>query len=244
MKELTLTLLFLAMIPSITVRADVVVEPTLSVRGEATVKAQADQVEIRIGVQTSAKTAKNALQENSRLMNEVRKQLAREGLEQIEFKTGSFSIHPQWSQRPRQASQDWKAMIVGYVASNHLEVETSKLEKIGEWINAATEAGANNIGQLRFSLQDPDSFRNQAIKLATQKARGYAMAAAEAADVRLVSISAVQVDGASVQPVLRQRSGMMEMAKLQMSDGAMAPQVTAGEIEVRANVSLSYKVEN
>ena len=224
------------------VQAEVVLEPTLNVRGEATVEVPADQVGFRVGVETSGKTAAKALQQNSRLMADVRKSLSKEGLDNSELKTGSFSIRPQWTPRPRQSESDWKAKIIGYVVSNHLEIETTKLKKVGEWINVATESGANTIGQLEFGLRNPDEHRNQAIRIATQKARGYALAAAEAAEVELLSVTAIQVDGASIRSLGNQRKSRMEVSMLSMADAPPAPQIVSGEIEVRASVSLSYRI--
>ncbi|OMH25268.1 SIMPL domain-containing protein [Motiliproteus sp. MSK22-1] len=241
-KRLSTLCLFSTLLFALSAQAENLSEPTLDVRGEATVEVPADQVGFRVGVETSGKTAAKALEQNNRLMSEVRKSLSKEGLSDSELKTGSFSISPQWSPRPRQSEPDWKATIVGYVVSNHLEIETSKLQRVGEWINVATEAGANTIGQLEFGLKNPDEHRNQAIRLATQKARGYALAAAEAAEVELLSVSAIQVDGASIRPMGRMRSSRMEVSMLSTADAPVVPQVVPGEIEVRASVSLSYKI--
>ncbi len=215
-------------------------EPTLSVQGEAEVRVTADRVSFRLGVETSAEAADQALADNSRSMARVRQVLASAGLQPAEVKTGTFSIQPQWQPRPRQAAADWQPTIAGYQVVNYLEIETGQMEKIGDWIQLATEAGANALGTLQFSLSDPDRYRSEAIMLATRKARGYARSAAEAAEVKLAGISAIQVDGAALLPVSKQHSVGAEMATMRMADAAPAPQVTGGEIEVRASVSLQY----
>lgn len=213
---------------------------SLSVRGEAVVKVPADQVKFSVAIETIAKTAEKALKENSQLMAKVRAGLEREGLSKTEVKTNNFSVIPQWLPRPRQSNSNWKPKIVSYMVRNQLRIESSQLEKVGVWMQRATEAGANSIGQVQFGLQDADTHRSEAIALAVKKARVYAEAAANAAGVRIQGVASIQVDGASVQPVYAARKERMVMA---LSDAASAPpEITPGNIEVRSNVTLSYLI--
>ncbi|MCW8885129.1 MAG: SIMPL domain-containing protein [Motiliproteus sp.] len=224
------------------VLADSHANATISVRGEAVVEVAADQVVFSISVETVAKTAEKALDQNNRLMSEVRKELLREGLTESEYSTGQFSVMPQWQPRPLQANANWKPKIVGYRVRNQLQIESSRIDNVGQWVQVATEAGANQIGQLRFGLQQPEKYRAKVITEAVRNARGYADAAAMAAEVKIGGLASIQVDGASVRPLMPVRQERMAMA---MADGMAksAPQVTPGKIEVRSNVSITYLVE-
>ncbi len=214
--------------------------PTLSVRGEAVVKVPADKVSFNLGVETIAVSADKALADNNAMMQKVRQQIARQGFTESEYRTGSFSVQPQWQPRPRQAASDWRPKIVSYLVRNQLQVETAQISKVGDLIQAAAEVGANSIGQLNFGLSDPDKYRNQAISRATRKARGYAAAAAEAADINLLSVQTIQVDGAAIAPPQYQHRKMEMM--MSSADAAGSTLVTAGDIEVRASVSISYRL--
>ena len=73
------------------------------------------------------------------------------------IQTVSYSVNPRYSSTPGQA-----AVIVGYTASNTLQVTTIDLSLIGSLIDTANQAGANNVGGLQFSLRDPEPLRQQA----------------------------------------------------------------------------------
>ncbi|MEH6814622.1 MAG: SIMPL domain-containing protein [Motiliproteus sp.] len=226
---------------SLSVAAGQDYKATLSVRGEALIKVRADQVTFSVAAETIGKTAEKALRENNRIMAKVRHNLELEGITPKEYKTSNFSVIPQWLPRPRQADSNWKPVIISYMVRDQLRIESIQLEKIGRWIQVATEAGANKIGQIAFTLKDADQYRAEAIGLAVKKARGYAEAAAMAAGARVGSVSSMQVDGASIQPQYPVRQERMTMA---MSDAPVVPpQITAGDIEVRSNVTVVYLIK-
>lgn len=82
--------------------------PNLTVRGEALLKVPADQMHLNIAAVTHAETAALALDQNTALMQKVIQALKKIGLTEDEYQTGQFQIEPVWSQRPRQAPEDWQ----------------------------------------------------------------------------------------------------------------------------------------
>ena len=74
---------------------------------------------------------------------------------------------------PRYSSQQTPS-IIGYTASNTVEVTTFNLSNIGTLIDTATQAGANNVGGVSFGLQNPDPFVQQALTAAGKQALAYA----------------------------------------------------------------------
>ncbi len=213
---------------------------TMTIRGEATLDKPADQLRIRIGVVTEDANAQEALERNSQRMTDVIEALKKSGLTDKDYKTAQFSIQPRYSPRPRNADQNWRPKIVGYQVTNTLYVKTSKLESAGELIQAANEAGANTIDSISFALANPRAYRSEAIAAATANARNDAQTLAEAADLRLVRIVSITLDGAHAPPPIQVRRGM-EMAGLAAAD-AMAPPIAGGDVTVRANVAIVYEI--
>ena len=213
--------------------------PTLSVRGEARVAVPADKASFSVGVQNRDDQAKNALQENSRRMQRLRKALLKAGVDPKAIQTGAFSVQPQWQPRPRNADADWQPKIIGYQANAQLKIETDQLDKLAEFLQAGIDAGANKIGQLRFSLKDSDEAYQQALQLATRKALQHAQVAADAAGVKLGSVYQMDVDTQSPrQYEMMQAAPMARMA----ADVAM-PVVEPGEIDIHAGVQMLYRIE-
>jgi hypothetical protein len=243
MKPLAPALLLLVslVIPSI-VQADTeALPPSLGVQGEAVLRVPADQLRLRLGVITTHDLAEKALDENSRRLERVINALRKVGLDKEEYATGHFSIQPIWEPRPRSGDNNRPPRILGYRVSNSLNIRTGQLHKAGELIQTATEAGANNIGALQFTLADPDSHRAEAIAAATKKGGRFARAAAEAAGVKLEGIISIQVDQARFTPIMMSRQ-RPEQVRLSTMAAPAAPPIDPDSIEVRATVSLEYRI--
>lgn len=212
---------------------------TMTIRGEATLDKPADQLRIRIGVVTEDADAEEALERNSQRMSDVIEALKESGLTDKDYKTAQFSIQPRYSPRPRNADQNWRPKIVGYQVTNTLYVKTSKLDSAGELIQAANEAGANTIDSISFALANPRAYRSEAIAAATANARNDAQTLAEAADLRLVRIVSITLDGAHAPAPIQVRRGM-EMAMA--GNAPPGPPIAGGDVTVRANVAIVYEI--
>jgi len=213
----------------------------LQVRGDAVVEAPADQAGLTIGLRNSAATAEDAIAENSQALRRVEKTLLKVGLQKGEYRTGQFRFQPTWSSRPRDAKGDWRPKIVGYSVSNSFRVTTDKLKLLGTLIEAAAEAGANEIGQISFSLADEQGYRQRAIQQATAKARQEAKILGDAAGVKLDRLLKISLD--PIPSPVAQAMVASPMAMRSMAAGAAPPIVAPDDIEVRAAVQLIYAVD-
>lgn len=244
----TLIMSLMLSLLSASVWADTLAASGLGVRGEANIKVPADWVSVNIGVETVADDAETALEANNRKMEEVRKALKKAGVKAEELSTGRFAITPRWEPRPSNLSASerstWTPDIIAYQVSNQLQIASANLEQVGIWLQSATEAGANSLGNLNFSLENPDRHRAEAIRVATEKAKEYADAAASAAGVTLAELTLIEVDGASVTPRVQPLQQGREMSMMAMSDSASSKvSVEPGEIEVHASVRLNYRFQ-
>ena len=213
--------------------------PNLTVRGEALLRVQADQMHLNIAAVTHAETADRALDQNTVLMQNVIQALKKIGLTEDEYQTGQFQIEPVWSQRPRQAPEDWRPRITGYTVTNRLAIKTQKLPLAGKLIGAATDAGANAIDSILFDLSDQRKYRAQAIREATANALADARSLADAASVKLVRVLSLSLDNAVTTPF---RVPPESFARGLMAAEAAAPPISSGEVTVQAGVMLVYEI--
>ncbi|MCI0362536.1 MAG: SIMPL domain-containing protein [Phycisphaerales bacterium] len=223
------------------VRKDKDVVATLTVTGEAELQKPADQMRIALGVVTEGDDAQAAMAENSKRMNEVIAALKGTGLTKEEYETGQFQIQPRYSRPPRreQAPEDWKPRIIGYQVTNRLNIKTKKLDKAGDLLKAASEAGANSVDSISFDLADRRTYRAEAIRKATVNAKSDASALAEAADQRLVRVISINLDHATAPPP--PQPFMMERG-MAAADMMETPPIQPGEITIHANVTLVYEI--
>jgi len=204
--------------------------PSVQTIGEASVMAKPDQAQVDIGVVTEAQSADAAASQNARQLETVLGQLKKILGPKAEIRTVSFAITPNYN-RPREGQQ---ASIMGYTATNILQVTTGDLLAVGKVVDAATGSGANSIRRLHFTLKDEQQYRAEALRQAANKAKSNAEAIATALGLKIVRILQVEEGGSGeVHPV-------REMA---MAAAMRAPTpIEAGTIEVHARVSLTAEV--
>jgi uncharacterized protein YggE len=210
--------------------------PQLAVQADATVKVTPDLLQMRLGVVTKAKDAGQALAENNQQMSTVMLQLEQLGIVRDEMATGQFQIRPEWSLPPRPTPATWQRQIVGYQVNNELLIATTKVELAGKLLGLAQQAGANQIGGLRFSLANPELHRQQAITQATRKAIRKAQTLAAATGTRLGEIMSLTLDSPD-----RIMGSKLMMAETRTATADTVP-VVAGKVEVYAGVTIVYNL--
>lgn len=212
----------------------------LHVRGASELKVEPDQVTIILGVTTQNKTAKRALADNSRAMKKIIAALGQQGINTDDLTTQRFGVQPIWSSRPRHLSSDkeWKSTITAYRVSNTLNLVTGKLELVGELVNTATIAGANQVQSITFGLANPREYREKAIANAIKNAKEDAGFVAKASALELVGIKQIHLDNAAASIERVQAAGFSRSVLSAKVDAA--PPIKAGDITVRASVSVEY----
>lgn len=232
---LIIALLLLAALPC---RADAPIA-TLTVAGQALLQVPPDQLTIDMGVTSVAETARQALEDNNSIMEAVMAALMPLGLDASAMQTRQFQVRPVWSQRPRQPAADWQSQITAYQVSNSVLITTPGLKLAGDIIGKATTAGANQVNAVSFGLADPRAHREEAIALATNNAASDAKTLAAAAGQTIVRVLELSLDHSEVSPVrLRQESQLRSAVAADL-----APQIQAGEVPVRASVSIRYEIK-
>lgn len=225
-------LLALAAWPLVALAEPVV--PTITTSGEATLTAPADRVTIDIGVVTTAADAGQAMDENTQRMEGVLAAIVRLGIDRDDIETRGFAVQPRWSNAPGRH----EPRITGFSVTNRVVVRTTQLDLAGKILAAATDAGANSIGNLRFDLADSSALRRQALAAATRNALADAETLATAAKLNLgkvVSLTTGYTAPVGPQPAIEQ---MVAMAR----DAGPPPPIRAGEVSVRASVTARIEI--
>src|SRR5579862_323154 len=142
---------------------------SIRVTGDARLTAKPDRVQIDIGVTTRAEQAQQAAAENARQTEAVQSALRKAAGAGAVLKTASYSLSPVYKYR---ASEE--PTLTGYNAANIVQVTLDDLARIGAVIDASTQAGANQVQGIQFTLRDQEALRSQALKEAAVSARGKA----------------------------------------------------------------------
>jgi uncharacterized protein YggE len=205
--------------------------PYIEVTGEAEVKVAPDAAQLDFGVTTRADNAAAAARQNATRMKAVL-DAVREALgPQAQIGTGAYSLRAEHNS-PRDGTP---AQVVGYSASNTVRLETRELARLGELIDIATQAGANQVQRIVFTLSDPAAARRRALGDAVADAQAEVQAIATALGATLGSIqSAIEQEMGPIRPYMQ--DAMMARAE------AAATPIEPGMISVRSRVLLRIEI--
>lgn len=207
-------------------------QPQLSVTGEGVVEAAPDMATVSLGVYSEARTADAALAENNRNMAAVLEGLRAAGIAERDLQTSGLSLNPRWDNR---SNSNNRPQIVGFMASNQLSVRVRDLGSLGALLDQLVGTGANRLNGVTFGLQDPRPLQDEARAAAVKDAMAKAALYAEAAGVKLGPIQSLsEAGGASPQP--------MAMARMEMAMASDAVPIAAGELSLRAQVSMVFAI--
>jgi uncharacterized protein YggE len=196
--------------------------------GSATISVNPDQAKLNVGVVTQGATAQDAGQQNATLTTTVRNALMGVLGAAGTIQTISYSVSPRYS-----TTQGQPSVIIGYTATNTVEVNTTDLTIVGRLIDTANQAGANSVGNLSFGLQNPEPVMEQALGQAAKQAQAHANAIAAGLGAKTgVVISALE--GATMTPLMV--SGVLAGVT------AVPTPIQTGPVSVTASVTISVQL--
>jgi uncharacterized protein YggE len=151
-------------------------------------------------------------------------------------KTSGYSVQPQ-----RVYKEGQPPTITGYEVRNSVTVTTSDLSKLGAIIDAAAQAGSNDISGIAFTLRQDRQARDRALGEATQAALGKARMIASALGGRVVRIVEVQEEGFQQRPPIPiyQTEGVVAEMRAKV-----ATPIEVGSLEITSRVQVIAEVES
>lgn len=200
------------------------IQHSIVVTGNGAVSAVPDRAQISFGVSTDAKTASAALHGNAAEMTRVIAALKGQGIAAADIRTDAVSLSPRYSQ-----SGD---AVVGFTASNSVSATLRNLGKAGAAIDAAVEAGANQISGPNLVRSDQTALYRAALRAAITNAKGKAETIASASGLHLRRITDVTESSAAPPPTpLAAKAGT-----------DVATPIEPGTLDVEAAVTVTFAV--
>lgn len=203
---------------------------TITVQGEGSVHVEPDIVYIQLGVEKTNSSAQKAQQQVNATMNKVRETLASFDIEEENIQTKSLGVHPEY-----RHGEDGEQQQL-YRARHIVEIKYDEMDKVGEVIDQAVNAGANRMEHTRFALQDPTESEQKALQQAIASTEEKANAMAESAGKKKGDVLHIKEHGTQVDFPVR------HFSQEEMADSANTT-VEAGEIEVVQQVSVVYQLQ-
>jgi uncharacterized protein YggE len=166
--------------------------PTISIEGRGEVVAAPDTAQVTAGVTTEGKTAREALDANTKAMTDLVAVLKDAGIDSKDIQTSGFSVNPQYyyPEHNSDGSQP-PPRITGYTVQNGVDVKVRKLDSLGTLLDQMVSAGGNTINSVSFSVEDTSKLLEEARKAAFADAAAKARTYADAAGVGLGPVQSI-----------------------------------------------------
>ena len=169
----------------------------VTVVGQGTAYGQPDQATVVVGVESFAATVAEATTQNQTTLDNVMAALAAAGIAAEDIQTTNYSLFAE-----QTYGENGPTGIAGYRVSNQVNVKIRDIALVGDVLAAVTEAGANSIYGVNFSVADPAALEAEARALAMQDAANRAASLAELGNVALGDITVIsEVVGTPVMPL-------------------------------------------
>lgn len=204
---------------------------TATAQGEGKAVAAPDQAEMYFGATVTGTDAKKTLDAATKASNAVIDALKKAGIAEEDLQTTGVNLYPQQDYREGKAPT-----ITGYQASIQVRATIKDIAKVGDIINAASDAGATDIGGPNFTLSEDSEARDEAIKKAVDDARKRAKVMAEAAGKTLGDVISVSETGVSVPIIYGDRS-------VKAAEDAETAQIEPGTLDITANVTVVFELK-
>lgn len=208
---------------------------TVSFSGEGKVLAKPDIAVADFSIVTEAVTSKAAQDANSEKSNKVTDFLKKQKIDDKDIKTTSYNIYPQY-EYPRSGVP----RIKGYQVSQTLEVKIRDLGNVSFVLDGVVTAGANQVSNLSFEIENPEKLKAEARAKAIEDAKSKAKELKSQLGINLGRIINFS-EGISGYPVpMMYDSSMKSMG---MGGGPITPSVPSGENEITVDVTITYQIK-
>jgi len=129
--------------------------------------------------------------------------------------------------------------IVGYTITQSVALKVRDFKKIGDIMSGVVNNGANQVGSLSFTTDDPTEVQDEARAEAIAKAKVKAEAMAKAGGFRIGRLLGITDGGYNPYPVYR---GYDTMGLSSEAKAAPAPAIEPGSQETSISVTLQYEI--
>jgi|SRR5437773_3484608 len=206
---------------------------TVSVTGTGRATLTPDRFTFTVGVQTTAPTVEDAVNQNNDRTAAVISALKRAGAKDEEIRTSNFSIYPQ-----QVYEQGQPPRLTGYQVSNSITVTKREVATAGKLLQVAINAGVNQSSSLNFEVSDPSRGRDQGLRAAFDDARTKAALLAQAAGRSLGRAMIITEGG---EPAPQPRPMLRAMAA--RTEAVSQVPVESGSNELTYTVSVVFALQ-
>jgi len=200
----------------------------ITVVGEGELWIDANEVSIRLGVETFAVDLGEAKSRNDQNIKRVLALVNEYKIEQKYVRTSQITIQPKYKDRNDPTT------LIGYSVQNSISIMLKDINKFDAFITDALKAGANSLSMVEFRSSEIGKYKDQALAMAVKAAQDKAVKLANELGRKVGKPYSIQEGG------IVSGAGDFYMAgAVALSRDTYAP----GQIRVYARVTVSFELE-
>ena len=208
---------------------------TILIDGEGKVTATPDIARVSVGVMTEGQTVKDVQRQNTEKMNAITGAMKELGIAEKDLQTSNYSISPKYDYT------NGAQRLAGYIVSQNIEIKVRNMDSVGPVLQKAGELGANQVGGVQFSIDDPQSLQQQARIKAVEDARRKAEDLGKQLGLTIVRVVTFTESGGS-RPPMYAPMAMMKSYDQGVAASAPSPEVQSGSLDVTSSVTVTFEV--
>ena len=217
-------------------------ERVITFTEEGKVIAKPDIAKISFSVITQGIEATAVQAENNQKMQKVIDFVKKQGIEEKDMKTTNYVLNPQydytWCRKSKDDTRYCSPKIIGYELTQSVEVKIRDFNKINIIIGGLSDAGANQISNISFSIDEPEDYKNQARIEALKKIEKRAQLLSKETSLRLGKIMSVSESGIFPSPIYRDLKATVGSA-----EAPSAAPIETGTQEITVTLTVSYEIK-
>ena len=208
---------------------------TISVSGSGAVDATPDIAHLTLAVQRRDANMQVARDATIKVSKAFLALCTKLGIKESKIRTSGLTIQPEYRWDEKQNQQ----IFTGYFVQRQLQVEINDLDKLGDVIEGAIDAGVNEVSPPQLDSSKKKELNRDALAAATTDAKANAERIATSLGVKLGPVRTVVAGGAAPPPMPMQE---MRVAAMAMDGAAKSANYVPGEISFDSRVDATFDV--
>lgn len=209
---------------------------SIVVTGEGIVTVNPDKAVLHFGVETIDTTAKAAQNKNVQIVENAIAELKKIGIAEKDIKTSRYSVYPQYKYNDSTEER----ILTGYRVNNNFEVTTKNVDNTGIIMDAAMKAGVTTNNGVYFSVENPNQYYAQALKLAVENSKQSANVIAQTLGTTIKETINVTEMGNRNSYLKESYSEGISAAMARDADTSAIPDIRYDKIEISAFITATY----
>jgi len=205
----------------------------ITVVGSGTASGVPNVAYVTVGVETQSDSVQQAVDDNGTKMAALLDSLKALGIADKDIRTTNYSL---FTQRPSEIGPNGTTNTgpIVYHVTNQANLTIRDVSKLGDVLDKAVAAGANNIYGVSFGVDDPSQLQADARAKAMTDAKARAESLAKLAGVTLGDVESITENATVSGPILASAAAGL---------GGGGTPIQPGQLDVSVSVQVTYAIQ-